>query len=123
MDELLVTLSSLISHAGQMGVPLLAVLAHHATIIIGVLSEEALRVVVAVDVDLSQGIMGSRFLTALMDTGLQPRQKKLQSVKEIKIVNFRPMQTRTRLILAKSDHNNIKHYYWPIFELCIIVLI
>lgn len=53
MDELLVTLPSLISHTGQMGVPLLAILAHNTAVIVGVLSEEALRVVVAVDVDLS----------------------------------------------------------------------
>lgn len=90
MDELLVTLPSLISHTGQMGVPLLAVLAHYTTVIVGVLSEEALRVVVAVDVDLSQGIMCSRFLTALVDAGLQPRQKQLQSVIQIKTVNFGP---------------------------------
>lgn len=53
MDELLVTLPSLISHTSQMGVPLLAVLANHAAVIVWVFSEEALRVVVAVDVDLS----------------------------------------------------------------------
>lgn len=99
MDELLVTLSSLISHTGQMGVPLLAVLAHHATIIIGVLSEEALRVVVAVDVDLSQGIMGSRFLTALVDTGLQPRKKQLQSA----IDQNSQIQTEINQISAKSN--------------------
>lgn len=113
MDELLVTLSSLVSHTGQMGIPLLAVLAHHAAVIEGVLSEEALRVVVAVDVDLSQCIMGSRFLTALVDTSLQPRQKQLQSVKEIKIVNnadqnqtnfsqIRPQQYKT-LFLANVN--------------------
>lgn len=86
----MVTLSSLISHTGQMGVPLLAVLAHHTAVIEGVFSEEALRVVVAVDVNLSQSIMGSRFLTALVNAGLQPRQKQLQSVIQIKTVNFGP---------------------------------
>lgn len=100
MDELLVTLSSLISHTGQMGVPLLAVLAHHTAVIEGVFSEEALRVVVAVDVNLSQSIMGSRFLTALVNASLQPRQKQLQSVIQIKTVNFGPT--------AKSDQRPYK---------------
>lgn len=63
-----------------MRIPLLAVLAHHAAVIVRVLSQEALRVVVAVDVDLSQGVMGSRLLTALVDTSLQPWQEQLQSV-------------------------------------------
>lgn len=52
IDEFLVTLSSLVGHAGQVGVPLLTVLAHHAAVVVGVLTQEALRVVVAVDVDL-----------------------------------------------------------------------
>lgn len=79
IDEFLVTLSSLVGHAGQVGVPLLTVLAHHAAVVVGVLTQEALRVVVTVDVDLGQGIVGSWLLTALMDTGLQPRQEQLQS--------------------------------------------
>ena len=78
IDEFLVTLSSLVGHTGQVGVPLLTVLAHHAAIVVGVLTQEALRVVVTVDVDLGQGIVGSGLLTALMDTGLQPGQEKLQ---------------------------------------------
>lgn len=78
INEFLVTLSSLVGHAGQVGVPLLTVLAHHAAVVVGVLTQEALRVVVTVDVDLGQGIVGSRLLTALVDTGLQPGQEKLQ---------------------------------------------
>lgn len=64
-----------------MGVPLFAVLANHTAVIVWVLAEESLRVVVAIDVDLSQGIVGSRFLTSLMNTGFQPRQQQLQSDK------------------------------------------
>lgn len=75
----MVALSSLICHTSQMGVPLFAVLAHHTTIIVRVLSEEPLRVIVAVDVDLSQGIVGSGLFTSLMNTGLQPGQQQLQS--------------------------------------------
>lgn len=52
-----------------MGVPLFAVLAHHTAVVVRVLSEESLRVIVAVDVDLSQGIVGSWFFTSLMNTG------------------------------------------------------
>lgn len=75
----MVTLSSLICHTSQMGVPLFAVLAHHTAIIVRVLSEESLRVIVAVDVDFCQGIVGSRFFTPLMNTSLKPRQQQLQS--------------------------------------------
>lgn len=74
----MVALSSLISHTSQMGVPLFTVLAHHTAVIVWVLSEESLRVIVAVDVDLSQGIVGSRFFTSLMNTGFQPGQQQLQ---------------------------------------------
>ena len=52
VDELLVALSPLVRDTGQVGVPLLAVLAHHAAVVVGVLPQEALGVVVAVDVDL-----------------------------------------------------------------------
>ena len=62
-----------------MGVPLLAVLAHHPAVVVGVLPQEALGVVVAVDVDLGQGVVGGRLLAALVDAGLQPGQKQLQS--------------------------------------------
>lgn len=79
IDKLLVTLPSLIRHTGQMGVPLFAVLAHHAAVVVRVLSEESLRVIVAVDVDLSQGIVGSRFFTSLMNTSLQPGQQQFES--------------------------------------------
>ena len=41
--------------------------------------EEALRVVVAVNVDLGQCIVGSRLIDTLMYTGLQPGQKQFQS--------------------------------------------
>lgn len=79
MNEFLVTLSSFISHASQVGVSLFTVLAHHAAIIVGVLPQEALGVVVAVDVDLGQGVVGCRLLTAFMNTSLQPRQQQLQA--------------------------------------------
>lgn len=62
-----------------MGVPLFAVLAHDTAVVVRVLSEESLGIIVAVDVDLSQGIVGSRFFASLMNTGFQPRQQQLQS--------------------------------------------
>ena len=79
IDELLVTLAPLVGHTGQVGVPLLTVLAHHPAVVVRVLPQEALRVVVAVDVDLGQGVVGGRLLAALVDAGLQPGQKQLQS--------------------------------------------
>ncbi len=73
-DEVQVTLSSLISHTGQVGVSLLAVFPDHSAVVERVLLQEALRCVVAVDVDLSQGVVGSGLLAPFMDTGLQPWQ-------------------------------------------------
>lgn len=79
MNQFLVTLSSFIGHTGKMGISLLTVLAHHTAVIIRILPQEALRVVVAVNIDLGQGIVGCRFLTAFMNTSLQPRQQQLQT--------------------------------------------
>lgn len=70
MNQFLVTLSSFIGHAGQVGVSFLTVLSHHTAVIEGVLPQESLWVVVAVNVDLGQGIVGSRLLTAFMNTSL-----------------------------------------------------
>lgn len=80
IDEFLITLSSLVGHTGQVRVSLLAVLSHHAAVIEWVFPQEAFRVVVAVNVDLGQSIMGGRLLTAFMDARLQPGQQQLQSV-------------------------------------------
>lgn len=74
MNQFLVTLSSLIGHTGQVRVPLLAVLSHHTAVVVGVFPQESLGVVIAVDVDLCQGIVGSGLLAALVYTRLQPRQ-------------------------------------------------
>lgn len=79
MNQLLVTLSSFIGDAGQVGVSFLTILAHHAAVVVGVLPKEALWVVVAVDVDLGQGVVGSRLLATFMNTSLQPGQQQLQS--------------------------------------------
>jgi len=75
LDKVQVTLAPLIGHAGQVRVPLLTVAAHHRTVVEGVLLQKALRGVVAVDVDLGQGIVGSGLLAAVMNAGLQPRQQ------------------------------------------------
>ncbi len=63
-----------------MGVSLLAVLSHHTAVIVRVFPQETFRVVVAVNVNLGQSIMGSGLLTAFMDARLQPWQQQLQSV-------------------------------------------
>ena len=78
LDELLVTLSPLISHTGQVGVSLLTVATNHTAVVELVLSEEALGVVIAVDVDLCEGIVSRWLFNSLVDTGLEQRQQKLQ---------------------------------------------
>ena len=61
-----------------MGVPLLAVSTNHTAVVELVLTEIALWVVIAVDVDLGQGIVSGRLFNSFMDTRLKQRQKKLQ---------------------------------------------
>lgn len=79
MNQFLVTLSSFISHTGQMRVSFLTVLPHYTAVIEGVLPKEAFRIVVAINVDFGQGIMSSRLLTTFMNTSLQPGQQQFQS--------------------------------------------
>jgi hypothetical protein len=66
----MIALSPLVGDACEVRVTFLAVLAHHAAVIVLVLPEEALRVVVAVNVDLSQSIVSGRLHTTLMDASL-----------------------------------------------------
>ena len=44
------------------------------------LPEESFRVVVAVDVDLGEGVVGGGLGAALVDAGLQPGQQELEAV-------------------------------------------
>lgn len=81
VDQLLVTLSSFVGNAGQVRVPLFTVLSDHAAVVVRVLTQETLGVVVAVDVDLGQCIVGGRLLAAFVDARLQPRQQQLQPVR------------------------------------------
>lgn len=67
IDQLLVTLSSLVRHTGQVGVSLLAVLSYHTAVVVRVFPQEAFRVVVAVNVDLCQSVMGRGLLAAFVD--------------------------------------------------------
>lgn len=69
-NKLQIALSSFISYTGQVRVSLLTVFSYHNTVIEWVLLEEALRCVVAINVDLGQCIVGSRLLTSIMDTRL-----------------------------------------------------
>lgn len=82
LDELKVTLPPLIGDTGQMGVSLLTVAAHHAAVIVGILSQEALGAVVAVNVDFSQCIVSGRLLAAFLNPGLQPGKQQLEPLKE-----------------------------------------
>lgn len=60
-----------------MGVPLLTVAAHHAAVVVGVLPQEALSAVAAVDVDLGECIVSGRLLTAFVTPGLEPGKQQL----------------------------------------------
>lgn len=77
----MVTLSSLVGYTSQVGVSLFTVLSYNTAVIVRILPQETLRIVVAVDVDLGQSVMGGGLLTAFVDARLQPRQQQLQSVR------------------------------------------
>ena len=66
LDELVIALSPLVGNAGEMGVPLLAVPSHYPAVVELVLTQESLRVVVAVDVDLRKGVVRGRLLHPLV---------------------------------------------------------
>lgn len=102
MNQLLVTLSSFIGDTGQVGVSFLTILAHHAAVVVGVLPQETLRVVVAVDVDLGQGVVGGRLLATFMDTSLQPRQQQLQSGETHMVKDFTVLMRGSERKLADS---------------------
>lgn len=75
LDEVLITLSPFVGHAGQVGVPLLAVATNHPAVVELVLSQETFGVVVAINVDLSEGVVGGRFLHTFVHSCLQPGQQ------------------------------------------------
>jgi len=60
-------------------VTFLAIFANNTTVIVLILTKESLRVVVTVDVDLSEGIMSRWLNTSLVDSRLKPRKQQLQS--------------------------------------------
>lgn len=78
LDELLITLASLICHTRQVRVSLLTVATHNATIVELVLTQESLWVVVGVNVDLGQCIVSGWLLRTLVDARLKPWQQELQ---------------------------------------------
>lgn len=88
LDELKVTLSSLIGNVGQMWVPLLTVLAYHTAIIVGILSQKVLRAVVAVDVDFSQCIVSGSLFTAFTNLRLQPGKQQFEPLKNVDTVKI-----------------------------------
>ena len=75
IDEFIVALATFVSNTGQMWVSLLAVFSNHFAVVELILSEEPLGIVVGIDVDFGQGIMGGWFIDTLMDTRLQPGQQ------------------------------------------------
>ena len=78
VDQFKVTLSSLVGNAREVRITLLTVLADDLAVVVLILTQEALRVVVAVDVDLREGVVCRWLDTAFVDTSLQPRQQQLQ---------------------------------------------
>ena len=87
IDEFIVALATFVSNTGQMWVSLLAVFSNHFAVVELILSEEPLGIVVGIDVDFGQGIMGGWFIDTLMDTRLQPGQQQLQSVPLLNLLN------------------------------------
>lgn len=67
-----ITLSSLISYTGQVRVPLLTVFSNDSAVVERVFLKETLRRIVAINVDLRQGIVGGRFFASFMDPRLKP---------------------------------------------------
>ena len=80
VDKGIVTLAALVRHAGKVGVPLLAVLAHNEAVVVGVGGQEVLGIVVGVHNDLAQRIVHSRVVAALTHQVLQERVQQLQPV-------------------------------------------
>lgn len=78
INKFQIALSTLISHAGQVRVPLLTVLANNATVIIRILTQESFWVVVAINVYFGQCIVSCRLFTTLMNSCFQPGQKQFQ---------------------------------------------
>ena len=58
----------------------LTVLSNDLAVVVLILAQEPFRIVVAIDVDLGERVVGRRFDAPFVDSSLQPRQKKFQSV-------------------------------------------
>src|SRR5579859_7454468 len=80
LNELSIILSLLVGDKSQVRVALLAVLTDSKRIIQGILLEEFLRVVVAVDVDLRKSIIDCRILRAGIESILEERKKQLETI-------------------------------------------
>lgn len=92
INKLQIALATLISHTRQMRVSLLTILPHHTAVIVGILAQKPFGIVVAVNVDFSQCIVRSWFLTAFVNSGFQPRKEELQ-----------PKQLNERLSWVSSE--------------------
>ncbi|PNY29194.1 Uncharacterized protein TCAP_00893 [Tolypocladium capitatum] len=83
VDQLQVVLALGVGNIGQVGVALLAVLAHGQGVILVVLFEELFRVVVRVDVDLGKRIVNGLLLVTRPQGGFQEGQQKLEAVSRL----------------------------------------
>ena len=93
LDQFFITLPSLISHTSKMRISLLAVATNHYTVVELVLSKEPLRIVVAVDVDLCQGVVCGWFLHSIMDSRFQQWEQQFQPDEEFRIILVHNTQT------------------------------
>mmetsp|Transcript_18521 Transcript_18521/g.52004 ORF Transcript_18521/g.52004 Transcript_18521/m.52004 type:complete len:364 (-) Transcript_18521:2397-3488(-) len=80
LDEGIVARAALVSHASQVWIPPLRVLADHEGVVEGVGAEEVLGVVVGVDDDLAEGVVYVGVGGALSNQVLQERCEQLQAV-------------------------------------------
>jgi hypothetical protein len=78
VNKFQITKTSFISHTSKMRISFLTIFPHHFAVIVHVLSKESLRVVIAVNIDLGEGIVSGWFIATFMDTSFQPWQEQLQ---------------------------------------------
>lgn len=89
VDELIITLAPgpLVRGEGQMGVPVLAIMADLFRIVERIVDQELLRVLIGVDFDLGQGIVDGGELIPLCHAGIQPVLQHSETVAFFKFFN------------------------------------
>jgi len=86
-DEFVVTEALCVRDVGKVWIPLLAEFTNYQWFVKVVLLQERLGVVVAVNVDLGQGVVHGGILRASLDPSLQPGEDQLEPVPLLDLVN------------------------------------